>query len=388
MKNHFPRILCYALIALSMCPASHASWFSDKKETPKIEVATPTVAKDDSGIIEIPDDSKDTADLKAFEDQFAKDFQKISELTTAAEAHYLAKNLAAAEESAKKAYALSAQYFRSVREKIGVDIKAKLTERLLIPTTFPAESRQLADLPEDQRRSLIKALASYRSGYFFDILNLAKRTTVQFSKAFQTINKIQSDQVTERARSLILQDLATARLMPIFLKDKRQKELVVFMEDVANPHLSFFFDEDLERYIKANSTALRISPNEFQNYIGEVKKSLIPPSPAPILSNEAAIAKVDFCIYEAIASVKCEDVSRYSLEKVNAASDAAAACISKYISNYKNAYTCKEVVETRINATCPYLNQFPSRASLEMHGSYIHLQRKKLAAACASHPYK
>ncbi|MEN0059402.1 MAG: hypothetical protein AAGB31_11255 [Bdellovibrio sp.] len=162
----------------------------------------------------------------------------------------------------------------TVRVKTGIDPKARLQEKFLIPTVFADQATSIESLPEAQRILVIKTVSQYRGGLYIDLINLSKRTTLLYIKALMAEMKSQGG-FYEEDRNKIIADLAKATLIPMPLVDKNGKEMVVFEEDVANEDHVYMFNREIKKFLLSEK-ALSINEEIFVNYKNEMKSSLNP----------------------------------------------------------------------------------------------------------------
>lgn len=256
-------LLSYLTLVTLTCSSvtSHAGWFSEKKAAPAAnsEQVAQDLAKNYINLsIDEASSSETVATLKTLESQVKDDFKAIETLM--------------AENKTDEALKLAKQSLDDVRAKLGVDPKAKLTENFFININFAPNAVELDQLTEDQKIAVIKTLRNFRGGYFLDILNLSKRTSLIYLKALEVEIKRTGD-FTSDNRNKIIKDLATAILLPLPIVDKAGTKIIIFFDDVANEDLSYIFNNELTQYLEKNKE-LNISSKDFNEYLARLKLSL------------------------------------------------------------------------------------------------------------------
>lgn len=260
--------LVTAVLAAAHQPA-YGGWFSSKKEQEK-PVQAAAVVPDQSFInLSVSAETNQTSldilrDLQAEMQNTFDIIERKIESGQTGEALMTAQNV-----------------LDKVRMNIGVDPKAKLTENFFLNTTFPQYAVGLDDLPETQRVLLIKSLRDFKGKLFLDILNLSKRTSFLYAKAFRAELLKRSGALQKEDKQKIIQDLGTAILMPLPVVDRTGNKIVVFGDEIANDNLVYLFNQELKDYFQKQSD-LGLSSEKFLEYLGLLKKSLTPIKLKPI----------------------------------------------------------------------------------------------------------
>lgn len=160
----------------------------------------------------------------------------------------------------------------NVKIKTGIDPKNKIQEKFLIPTKFPANAKSMDNLSEDQKELVIRTISEYRGGLYLDIMNLSKRTTLLYIKAFQA-QLTKGGKLTNADKEKIVNDLVKASLIPMPLEDKSRNRITIFDEDVANEDHIYLFNRELMMSVIENKD-LNLTEADFENKKIALKKSL------------------------------------------------------------------------------------------------------------------
>lgn len=153
--------------------------------------------------------------------------------------------------STQEALTAAKNVLDTVKIKTGIDPKKKIQEKFLIATKFPEGALSMGDLNVDQRELVIKTISNYRGGLYLDIMNLSKRTTLLYIRAFQA-QLAQAGGLTAEDREKIINDLIKASLVPMQVEDKDRKRILVFDEDVTNEDHSYLFNRELKMFLLKN----------------------------------------------------------------------------------------------------------------------------------------
>jgi len=263
-----------------------ASWFSSKKDKEKTaqEDVQKTIEQNFINLsVPAGTEREDLATLRGLQAEMQNTFQSIEtkiEAGQTGEALMIAQNI-----------------LDQVRMNIGVDPKAKLTESFLLNTTFPKEAVGLSNLPESQRILLIKSLRDFKGKLFLDILNLSKRTSFLYAKAFRAELIKRRGALNTEDKQKIIQDLGIAILMPLPIVDRSGNKIVVFGDEVANDNLVYLFNHELKDFLEAH-VDLGISSVDFNSYLIKLKNSLLPIRFNPI---DQILARSETCFAKAIS---------------------------------------------------------------------------------------
>lgn len=150
----------------------------------------------------------------------------------------------------------------NVRMATGIDPRTGLQESFFVDTTFPNSARSMRDLDERQRNLIIRTIADFRRNSYLDIMNLSKRTTLLYTRAFQK-NLEHSGGLSLEDRQKIQRDLVRASLIPIPIVDKNNFKIYAFEEDVASEDHTYMFNRELRTYFVENP-ALAFNPESFE----------------------------------------------------------------------------------------------------------------------------
>lgn len=174
-------------------------------------------------------------------------------------------------DDAAAALTLSKRTLDTVRVKIGIDPKAKLKENFLVPAVFVESAKQFDDLSSDQKELVVSTIASLRGGLYLDILNLAKRTTLLYITALHDLVKRDGGLLNDD-QNKIINDLVTASVWPIAIKDRKGHNIAVFDDEIANDDHTYMFNREMKSYV-VNNKDLKISEREFENRKSKAKET-------------------------------------------------------------------------------------------------------------------
>ncbi len=260
----FKRIGFYAFSLVIMTTATtEAGWFSKPKPKPRIE-------KDPAAVIL---NQKESADLEEKNRQALNELSKVMSVRLSE-----IQNKTVAGET-EVALSLAKQTLDEVRVKVGIDPKANLRRKFLVPLTFPENATSMRSLSESQQEIVIRTVQNFRGGLFLDILNLSKRTSLLYIQALHE-QIIKSGGLTTEDRNKIVKDLAQASIISLPIQDRNGVQIIVFDEEVANEDHIYMFNREIKMYL-LNAQDLKISEVDFDKYRQDFKK---PSTPAAMLS--------------------------------------------------------------------------------------------------------
>lgn len=239
--------LCALAVLLTVSPVTKAWEISGKKET--------YLNSKESA-------AQSTAQLQVLQNLQQEMTSKFSEI----ESEISAGNT-------QRALTLAKNVLDTVKVKTGIDPKNKIQEKFLIATKFPANAKSMNDLSEEQQDLVIRTISDYRGGLYLDIMNLSKRTTLLYIKAFQA-QLAKSGGLTNADKEKIVNDLVKASLIPMPLEDKGKTKITVFDEDVANEDHTYLFNRELMMFLIQN-TDLKVSEADFETKKLELKTSFV-----------------------------------------------------------------------------------------------------------------
>lgn len=223
----------------------------------------------------------------------------------------------------KTALRESKEILDQVRIKIGIDPKVKMRESFYVNNQFPTDAEAFSDLNESQQISVITTIRNFRGGLFMDLMNLSKRVSLIYSRAFKAELK-KDGGLNEEDRNKIIKDLVTASLVPMPVVDKNNKKIIVFDEDVANEDHTYLFNRELKMALLVDKD-LAISEDSFNNYKQSVRASLTPKKKA----KESSFSRAQECMNLA-AKVHYTD-DRNSAQKT---------CFYRHYSQLENSNNC------------------------------------------------
>ncbi len=84
------------------------------------------------------------------------------------------------------ALSLAKKALDNVKVKTGINPKSRLKESFLTTAVFSKNSTSFKDLSDFQKNQVIRTISEFRGGLYLDIMNLSKRVTLLYIKAFQT----------------------------------------------------------------------------------------------------------------------------------------------------------------------------------------------------------
>lgn len=186
--------------------------------------------------------------------------------------------------NSKAALGAAKEVLDTVRVKTGIDPKTRIQENFLVPLKFPAGVVSMTQLPEDQRNTVIRVISEFRAGLYMDIMNLSKRTTLLYIKAFEAQLKKSGGLNTEDKKKIV-NDLVKATLVPMVVEDKSGKKIIAFDEDIANEDHTYLFNRELKMFIyERPELGVDERNNGFETLRASTKaallKSLAPTQPA------------------------------------------------------------------------------------------------------------
>lgn len=85
----------------------------------------------------------------------------------------------------EQALSLAKEILDTVRVKTGIDPKKRIVESFLVPMTFP--SKYFSDFNNQESELVIRTIGEFRGGLYMDIMNLSKRTSLIYVKAFKAV---------------------------------------------------------------------------------------------------------------------------------------------------------------------------------------------------------
>lgn len=179
---------------------------------------------------------------------------------------------AIAKGNTKAAYLEAKEVLDSVRIKTGIDPKVRIQESFLAPTIFPKDARGMNDLSDAQKNLVIKTISDFRGGLYMDIMNLSKRTTLLYIRAFEA-ELSKEGGLTADDNAKIINDLVKAAVMPMPVEDKVGNKIFVFDEDVANEDHTYIFNRELKMFLIENS-GLNVTEKSFDQEKEKFKASI------------------------------------------------------------------------------------------------------------------
>jgi hypothetical protein len=161
----------------------------------------------------------------------------------------------------ESALALAKQVLDTVRVKTGIDPKNKIRQNFLVPIKFPVGAISMDDLDGAQREVVIRTISDYGGGLYMDIMNLSKRTTLLYIKAFQSELE-KNGGLNSEDKTKIIKDLVNASLIPMPIEDKVGNKIFAFDEDVANEDHTYLFNRELKMFL-IEDKALNVTESTF-----------------------------------------------------------------------------------------------------------------------------
>ena len=190
---------------------------------------------------------------QVLQDLSTKMTQRLNDIQTALDTH-----------QENYAMSLAKNTLDEVKIKTGIDPKAKLREKFLVPTVFPENTKSMDSLSEDQKNLIIQTIKDFRGGLYLDIVNLSKRTTLLYIKALHAVI-IKSGSLMIEDRNKIIKDLATISIFPMPVQDKKGQTITVYDDQVANEDHVYMFNREIKMYL-LNAKDLGISEVDFIKY--------------------------------------------------------------------------------------------------------------------------
>lgn len=239
-----------------------------------------------------------------------------------------------------KALRIAKGVLDNVRTKTGIDPKSKIEDSFRVQLKFGKSVSSFLDLPEDQKRVVIETISDYHGGLYLDIMNLSKRTSLLYTKAFQAELEKQGG-LTQTDKNKILKDLVRASIIPMTVEDKSKSKIVVFDEDVANEDHIYLFNRELKMYVLGNKV-LGIDEFDFDNEVRSMKQDLDSKRPSPIKKAQPQDPKKRGSKEEAYACIEtAASLRKYS---TSALSNATYQCVTKYAASLSSMSECKDYV--------------------------------------------
>ncbi len=249
MKNFKRVIIRFCIVFLSLNSISAHAWFWGKKK-----------GEDDDLIKVNPIEKNQSKEaLEELNLKMTSNFQTIETLLD--------------DEDFGEALKLAKQTLDLVRVQTGIDPKARLREKFFVATTFPSAASSIDDLSRTQAEDVIRTISNYRAGLFLDIMNLSKRTTLLYIKAFQK-QLSQMGGLLQEDKNKIVNDLVKASLIPMVVEGKNGTRITVFDEDVANEDHTYLFNRELKLFL-INNNELEITEEKFLKLKSERKTQLL-----------------------------------------------------------------------------------------------------------------
>jgi hypothetical protein len=253
-----------------------------------------------------------------------------------------------ASDNSGKALLMAKEVLDTVRVKTGIDPKNRIQESFLVSTKFPKGISSIEELSEAQKNLVIETISNFRAGLYLDIMNLSKRTTLLYIKAFQAQLE-KSGGLTQEDKSKIIKDLVKASLVPMPIVDKAGTKTFVFDEDVANEDHTYLFNRELKMYLLENK---QIAVNEafFNSSRAKLKEEII----GKKLTPSSQVSEATTCM---INSNSILDYSDKNTEKVQCfnryykATPNMAKCseLANYIPDYSNRNTALVICTRKFN---------------------------------------
>lgn len=291
------------LIMTTMAAPAKAGWFKPK-EPEKIYLNTSESPQDANSKLET---------LKQLQKEMTEKFSLIeSELQSG---------------DSSKALGLAKQVLDTVRVKTGIDPKVRMQESFLAPTKFAENAASFNDLNEAQQILVIRTISDFRAGLYMDIMNLSKRTTLLYIKAFQA-QLMKSGGLTKEDKTKIVNDLVKASLVPMPVEDKAGKKIFVFDEDVANEDHTYLFNRELKMFL-IEDKELEISEDMFDFLKQKLKTDILTSGKGVMVVKDSGWKK---CLADTAAI-------SYSSDR----NDAQNACFKKYYSKTSSMEECSEL---------------------------------------------
>ncbi len=153
-----------------------------------------------------------------------------------------------------KALRVSKDLLDQIKSKTGINPKAKFREKILVKGIFTRGSKNelktnFVNLRNEQKEALAEAVNNHLGGFYLDLLNLYKRTTLIYIKSFYQKIKQMGD-LRQRDIDKIKRDLALIHDISILVKDQNlQSSFILFDSDVADSDQQYFFNRELVDFI-------------------------------------------------------------------------------------------------------------------------------------------
>lgn len=247
---------------------SHAGLFGRKKETPKTETVQTTKAPVSRQIME------------AMVKKVSGNFQQLNVLMS--QGQYEA------------AMTLAKQSLDEARMNTGIDPKSNRREIVVVPAdTFAGQYRSLGQsldsFPMETQNAIMTALESHGGGYFLDLLNLLKRTNLVYIQAFHQVLKKSSVGLLQEDAQKIRKDLQAVRAIPVYLKDPKQKALLMIFDfEIANSDQNYLFNRELKSYLLTMGADLGYQEGFEEGTIDRELKVVIGNMKAEFVRSESA----------------------------------------------------------------------------------------------------
>lgn len=227
----------------------------------------------------------------------------------------------------KSAFLKSKSVLDNVKIKTGIDPKIRIQESFLAPVIFSKGVKQLMDLSEAQRNIVIRTISGFRGGLYIDIMNLSKRTTLLYIKAFQ-LELMKNGGLTEEDRKKIVNDLVKAAVMPMPVEDKNGVKIFAFEEDVANEDHTYIFNRELKMFLLENKS-LNFTEENFIKAKNAYKNE--------VLSGSKNGSSAGAYSYQ--EGLKCMDNASY-IQVYETRYDAQSMCFDKTFDQVNNYSDC------------------------------------------------
>lgn len=286
-----------AMTLLAATP-SHA-WFGSKKTSPQTQ-----------DILNLQvSNAAETQSRQVLQDLSAKMTQRLNDIQTALDTH-----------QENYAMSLAKNTLDEVKIKTGIDPKAKLREKFLVPTVFPENTKSMDSLSEDQKNLIIQTIKDFRGGLYLDIVNLSKRTTLLYIKALHAVI-IKSGSLLIEDRNKIIKDLATISIFPMPVQDKNGQTITVYDDQVANEDHVYMFNREIKMYL-LNAKDLGISEVDFIKYRDSLRGISSRNTSSPNTSGEICMKNAS------------------SLYNINDMNSAEVGCFQKYVDTTSSMGQC------------------------------------------------
>ena len=234
-----------------------------------------------------------------------------------------------------------------IKAKTGVNPKSKYREKIYVKGVFTRGSRNelktnYKDLKNQQKDALLKAVYNHRGGFYLDLLNLHKRTTLIYIKSFYKRIKEQSH-LRKKDIAKIRKDLTLIHDIPLLVKDKNLKSSFMFFDsDVADSDQQYFFNRELVDFI-LSIEELNVTEEDFDKDLIALKKVTLEKhrdgqAPEPMTSADIAAEKKQLQeMKENRMAYKREEQRRYN----------NMGCYEKALYRGLESYEAEEVCESK-----------------------------------------